>query len=254
MNTVYHVILIRIMFKVIKMRIFLLVLSLLITACSPSLPSIKPYKMPIQQGNVVTSKMMMQLKPGMTKTQVRFVMGTPLITDSFHKDQWDYFYQMEKDGAIIEKRRVILMFEKDLLAKVKGDVVPASAIRNEDRQEIAPIKNNEAKQNPAQKEKSMLDRLKFWEDDEKPIEKAMPPKKEVLEEEKKIVTPKKDVPESVKVLEPEMKKPVTEVPPTEIKKEPVDLKPEAPKVQNTKPLPVETAPNYFDLMLEKIGF
>ena len=242
------------MFKVIKMRIFLLVLSLLVTACSSSLPSIKPYKMPIQQGNVVTSKMMMQLKPGMTKTQVRFVMGTPLITDSFHKDQWDYFYQMEKDGAIIEKRRVILMFEKDLLAKVKGDVVPASAIRNEDRQEIAPIKNNEAKQNPAQKEKSMLDRLKFWEDDEKPIEKAMPPKKEVLEEEKKIVTPKKDVPESVKVLEPEMKKPVTEVPPTEIKKEPVDLKPEAPKVQNTKPLPVETAPNYFDLMLEKIGF
>jgi outer membrane protein assembly factor BamE len=242
------------MFKVIKMRIFLLVLSLLITACSSSLPSIKPYKMPIQQGNVVTSKMMMQLKPGMTKTQVRFVMGTPLITDSFHKDQWDYFYQMEKDGAIIEKRRVILMFEKDLLAKVKGDVVPASAIRNEDRQEIAPIKNNEAKQNPAQKEKSMLDRLKFWEDDEKPIEKAMPPKKEVLEEEKKIVTPKKDVPESVKVLEPEMKKPVTEVPPTEIKKEPVDIKPEAPKVQNTKPLPVETAPNYFDLMLEKIGF
>ena len=242
------------MFKVIKMRIFLLVLSLLVTACSSSLPSIKPYKMPIQQGNVVTSKMMMQLKPGMTKTQVRFVMGTPLITDSFHKDQWDYFYQMEKDGAIIEKRRVILMFEKDLLAKVKGDVVPASTIRNEDRQEIAPIKNNEAKQNPAQKEKSMLDRLKFWEDDEKPIEKAMPPKKEVLEEEKKIVTPKKDVPESVKVLEPEMKKPVTEVPPTEIKKEPVDLKPEAPKVQNTKPLPVETAPNYFDLMLEKIGF
>jgi outer membrane protein assembly factor BamE len=242
------------MFKVIKMRIFLLVLSLLVTACSSSLPSIKPYKMPIQQGNVVTSKMMMQLKPGMTKTQVRFVMGTPLITDSFHKDQWDYFYQMEKDGAIIEKRRVILMFEKDLLAKVKGDVVPASTIRNEDRQEIAPIKNNEAKQNPAQKEKSMLDRLKFWEDDEKPIEKAMPPKKEVLEEEKKIVTPKKDVPESVKFLEPEMKKPVTEVPPTEIKKEPVDIKPEAPKVQNTKPLPVETAPNYFDLMLEKIGF
>ncbi len=93
--------------------------------------------------------------------------------------------------------------------------MPASASRNEDRQEIAPIKNNEAKQNPAQKEKSMLDRLKFWEDDEKPIEKAMPPKKEVPEE---------------------------------------HIKPEAPKVQDTKSLPAETAPNYFDLMLEKIGF
>ena len=228
------------MFKVIKMRIFILVLSLLVTACSSSLPSIKPYKMPIQQGNLVTSKMMMQLKPGMTKTQVRFVMGTPLITDSFHKDQWDYFYQMEKDSAIIEKRRVILMFEKDLLAKVKGDVIPANANRNDDRQEIAPIKNNEANPNPAQKEKGMLDRLKFWEEDVKPIEKVTPPKK--------------DMPEPVKVLEPEIKKPVTEVAPTEIKKEPAVIKPEAPKVENAKPLPAETDQNYFDLMLEKIGF
>ncbi|QDC48050.1 outer membrane protein assembly factor BamE [Candidatus Methylopumilus universalis] len=235
-----------------KMRIFLLVLSLLVTACSPSLPSIKPYKMPIQQGNLVTSKMMMQLKPGMTKTQVRFVMGTPLITDSFHKDQWDYFYQMEKDGAIIEKRRVILMFEKDLLAKVKGDVIPANANananKNEDRQEILPIKNNEPNQNPAQKEKSMLDRLKFWEDDDKPIEKAMPPKKGLPAEDRKIATPKKDIPE------PDIIKPVTEVAPADIKKEPAVLKPEAAKAENTKPLPAETDRNYFDLMLEKIGF
>ncbi len=240
------------MFKVIKMRIFLLVLSLLVTACSPSLPSIKPYKMPIQQGNLVTSKMMMQLKPGMTKTQVRFVMGTPLITDSFHKDQWDYFYQMEKDGAIIEKRRVILMFEKDLLAKVKGDVIlanaNANANKNEDRQEILPIKNNEPNQNPAQKEKSMLDRLKFWEDDDKPIEKAMPPKKGLPAEDRKIAAPKKDIPE------PDIIKPVTEVAPADFKKEPAVLKPEAAKAENTKPLPAETDRNYFDLMLEKIGF
>ena len=240
------------MFKVIKMRIFLLVLSLLVTACSSSLPSIKPYKMPIQQGNLVTSKMMMQLKPGMTKTQVRFVMGTPLINDSFHKDQWDYFYQMEKDGAIIEKRRVILMFEKDLLAKVKGDVIPANANananKNEDRQEIVPIKSSEPNPNPGQKEKSMLDRLKFWEDDDKPIEKAMPPKKDLPAEDRKIVTPKKDIPE------PDIIKPVTEVSPADIKKEPAVLKPEAAKAENTKPLPAETDRNYFDLMLEKIGF
>ena len=206
--------------------------------------------MPIQQGNLVTSKMMMQLKPGMTKTQVRFVMGTPLINDSFHKDQWDYFYQMEKDGAIIEKRRVILMFEKDLLAKVKGDVIPANANtnKNEDRQEIVPIKSSEPNPNPAQKEKSMLDRLKFWEYDDKPIEKAMPPKKDLPAEDRKIVTPKKDIPE------PDIIKPVTEVSPADIKKEPAVVKPEAAKAENTKPLPAETDRNYFDLMLEKIGF
>ena len=243
------------MFKVIKMRIFLLVLSLLLTACSSSLPSIKPYKMPIQQGNLVTSKMMMQLKPGMTKTQVRFVMGTPLISDSFHKDQWDYFYQMEKDGVIIEKRRVTLMFEKDLLAKVKGDVIPASQNTNEERQEIVPQKNNEANQKPVQKEKGMLDRLKFWEDDEeKPTPKIAPSKKEVPVEERKLVTPKKEIAEPIKAVEPEIKKPVTEAAPVEIKKEPEVVKPEAQKADNAKPLPAETDPNYFDLMLEKIGF
>ena len=243
------------MFKVIKMRIFLLVLSLLVTACSSSLPSIKPYKMPIQQGNLVTSKMMMQLKPGMTKTQVRFVMGTPLISDSFHKDQWDYFYQMEKDGAIIEKRRVTLMFEKDLLAKVKGDVIPATQNKNEERQAIEPQKNNEANQKPVQKEKGMLDRLKFWEnDEEKPAPKIVPPKKEAPLEERKLVTPKKEISEPVKAEEPEIKKPATEAAPVEIKKEPEVAKPEAQKADNSKPLPAETDPNYFDLMLEKIGF
>jgi len=240
------------MFKVIKMRIFLLVLSLLLTACSSSLPSIKPYKMPIQQGNLVTSKMMMQLKPGMTKTQVRFVMGTPLIIDSFHKDQWDYFYQMEKDGVIIEKRRVILMFEKDLLAKVKGDVIPASVSGdnvNEVRREVVPAKNNESNQPPAQKEKSMLDRLKFWEDNDKPLEKVIPTKKEAPVEERKLLEP-------VKPAEPEMKKPQAELAPlkVEMKKEPEVKTPEPAKVENTKPLPVETDPSYFDLMLEKIGF
>ena len=237
------------------MRIFLLVLSLLVTACSSSLPSIKPYKMPIQQGNLVTSKMMSQLKPGMTKTQVRFVMGTPLISDSFHKDQWDYFYQMENDGVIIEKRRVILIFEKDLLAKVKGDVIPAPQNKNEERPEIAPQKNNDANQKPIQKEKGILDRLKFWEDDEeKPAPKIAPTKKEMPLEERKSVTLKKETIVPAKELESEIKKPVTEVAPVEIKKEPEAVKPEASKTGNPKPLPAETDPNYFDLMLEKIGF
>ena len=79
-------------------------------------------------------------------------------------------------------------------------------------------------------------------------------KKEVPVEERKIVTPKKDIPEPVKAVEPEIKKPVTEAVPVEIKKEPEALKPEAPKVDSGKPLPAETDPSYFDLMLEKIGF
>ena len=106
------------------MRYFLIILFALLTACGSTIPTIKPFKMDIQQGNVVTSKMLLQLRPGMTKSQVKFIMGSPLIIDSFHKDRWDYFYQLRQAGKIVEQRRVILDFDKELLTKVRGDVVP----------------------------------------------------------------------------------------------------------------------------------
>ncbi|HYD34217.1 MAG TPA: outer membrane protein assembly factor BamE, partial [Methylophilaceae bacterium] len=102
--------------------ITIILLALMCAACSSALPSLKPYRMDIQQGNVVTSKMMLQLRPGMTKSQVRFIMGTPLIQDSFHTNRWDYFYEMRKGGKIIERRRVILEFENEALKRVRGDV------------------------------------------------------------------------------------------------------------------------------------
>ena len=148
--------------------------SVLLVGCGSSAPALKPFKMDIQQGNVVTSKMLLQLKPGMTKSQVRFIMGTPLIVDSFHKDRWDYFYQMRQAGKIIEQRRVILDFEKELLTKVRGDVVPqgtlgaanSGADAGEANGLSAPITVE-----PKPKEVSMLDKLKFWKKDEKAIAK-----------------------------------------------------------------------------------
>ncbi len=85
--------------------------------------SISPYKIDIQQGNMVTQEMVAKLKPGMTKAQVRFVMGTPLITDAFHADRWDYVYRYQKSGALAEERRVALFFEGEFLKRVSGDVV-----------------------------------------------------------------------------------------------------------------------------------
>lgn len=145
-------------------RIFfsLFVLSLLSASCTSALPSFKPYKMDIQQGNVVTSKMMLQLRPGMSKSQVRFIMGTPLIQDSFHSNRWDYFYQMRKDGKIIEQRRVILDFENEVLLRVRGDVIPAGTGDGiaEPSTGTAPVSQPEDK-------KSLMDKLKFWKKDEK---------------------------------------------------------------------------------------
>ena len=140
------------------MRHIIILLALLCASCNASLPSIKPYKMDIQQGNVVTSKMMLQLKPGMTKSQVRFIMGTPLIQDGFHPDRWDYFYQMRKGGKIIEQRRVIMEFENDQLKRVRGDVIPAGADLS--------VPESQPSKSDKSEDKGLLDKLKFWKDDE----------------------------------------------------------------------------------------
>ena len=106
------------------LRFFTLLLAMILVGCGASIPTIKPYKMDIQQGNVVTSEMLLKLRPGMTKSQVQFIMGTPLLVDSFHSNRWDYFYQLRKQGEVVTQRRVILDFESDLLKRVRGDVVP----------------------------------------------------------------------------------------------------------------------------------
>ncbi len=83
------------------------------------------YRMEVQQGNYVSQEMVAQLKPGMTRDQVRFVMGTPLVTDVFRPDRWDYVYLRRRANAReFEERRVTLFFENDRLARVEGDVVP----------------------------------------------------------------------------------------------------------------------------------
>ena len=147
------------------MRYFIILLIALLTACGSAAPSVKPFKMDIQQGNVVTSKMLLQLRPGMTKSQVRFIMGTPLIVDSFHKDRWDYFYQLRQAGKIVEQRRVILDFDKDFLTKVRGDVVPEGTAGAATSNESSVAKTITVEPKPKQ-EKGLLDKLKFWEKDE----------------------------------------------------------------------------------------
>ncbi len=135
----------------LNMRRYVILIYLLCTACGTALPSVKPFKLDVQQGNVVTSKMLLQLRPGMTKSQVRFIMGSPLIQDSFHGNRWDYAYQLRENGKLKEQRRVILDFENDVLKTVRGDVVPAGseaakALQAEADATAAVVKNK--KKNP----------------------------------------------------------------------------------------------------------
>lgn len=83
------------------------------------------YKIDIQQGNVVSQDMIDQLRPGMTRRQVRFIMGNPLITDTFHANRWDYLYSIQPGGSQRQQERVSLVFDgNDQLVGLAGDFMP----------------------------------------------------------------------------------------------------------------------------------
>ena len=106
--------------------LIILAAAFALSACKQNveLPSlISPYRIDIQQGNVVTQEMVSKLRVGMTRSQVRFVLGSPLVTDMFHGDRWDYVYTMQKQGKPEERRRLTVIFDGDKLATLEGDVV-----------------------------------------------------------------------------------------------------------------------------------
>lgn len=104
----------------------LLVATLTVAACSsiplPQFPGV--YKIPIAQGNIITQEMIDQLEPGMTRRQVVFVMGTPLVRDPYHQDRWDYVFNFQPGGGERGQERMTLFFENDLLSRFEGDFEP----------------------------------------------------------------------------------------------------------------------------------
>ena len=76
---------------------------------------IAPYRIDVRQGNWVTQEMMSQLKPGQTREQVRFILGSPLVSDMFHADRWDYVFTIRRQGAEPQLRRIVAHFDGDLL-------------------------------------------------------------------------------------------------------------------------------------------
>jgi outer membrane protein assembly factor BamE len=84
------------------------------------------YKIDIAQGNVVDQSMVDQLKPGMDKRQVRFIMGSPMLVDVFHKERWDYYYSLEPASEPKTEQIVSLLFENEKLAQLQGDFRPSN--------------------------------------------------------------------------------------------------------------------------------
>lgn len=92
------------------------------------------YRPLVRQGNVITQETVDELKPGMTRKQVAFVMGTPLLQDVFHDDRWDYYYGVGIGHIELEKR-LVLYFEDNKLARITGDYYPQPPKEGEGRAE-----------------------------------------------------------------------------------------------------------------------
>ena len=113
------------LFRLVRTAILLAVLS----ACSSVPRIVNEYKIDVQQGNVLTQEMVSQLKPGLSRDQVRFILGTPVLMDLFHANRWDYVYWLKKGNTgVVEKREFSVFFDADgKLVRVAGDVTAAQA-------------------------------------------------------------------------------------------------------------------------------
>ena len=261
------------------MRLFFLFFIVILYGCAtPDLNAPIVYKMEIQQGNEIDSEMLLKLKPGMTKSQVKFILGTPLIADSFHKDRWDYLYVINTYDStknklgFTERRHVVLNFEKELLKAITGEVIPSKGDIDVNKKEklkeyvITKETNNEMQS----EEDSWVDKMKFWESDESKQMEVNKIKKEKIKDriqnEKENQTEKirEEVIQEVEVENKmlDTKDSVNEVIRKDISQEKAveqlkvkenDLKEQAESKQDIIDNKSDE-PDYFDLMLEKIGF
>lgn len=121
----------------------------------PSFDSLAVYKIDINQGNYLSQDMVDRLKPGMSKQQVKLVLGTPLITSAFRDNRWDYVYEFSRQGRVREHRKFTVWFADDKLARWEGDEMPQSVV------ELNRSAGDKSLQGvPKDDNRSLLDRIK----------------------------------------------------------------------------------------------
>jgi outer membrane protein assembly factor BamE len=86
---------------------------------------ITPYRIDIVQGNAITKEQAALIKPGLTRLQVRDVLGTPLVADPFHANRWDYIFTLRRPGAELQRRSVVVLFEGDVVKSVQAPELPS---------------------------------------------------------------------------------------------------------------------------------
>ena len=108
-----------------RLVILLSVVTLLLSGC------VRTYRIDIQQGNIVTPEQIEQLKPGMEKAEVRYLLGTPLVEDPFHTERWDYFYSFRSgETRQVEQQRLTVFFDNGQLIKIEQGFESEPRIRS----------------------------------------------------------------------------------------------------------------------------
>ncbi|MEX2489575.1 MAG: outer membrane protein assembly factor BamE [Pseudomonadales bacterium] len=103
----------------------ILAISLILSACS-SIPFPGVHRINIQQGNVISQTMIDKLRPGMTKSQVRFVLGNPMLDDQLNQDRWNYVYSLKIGGGKRIQKQLVMHFSDGRLSHFEGDYLPTS--------------------------------------------------------------------------------------------------------------------------------
>ena len=109
---------------------------------SDAMSSVTPYKVEIVQGNVVTREQLALLRPGMTRDQVRDILGAPLLTDVFHADRWDYPFTIRRKGVEAQRRNVVVGFAGNVVKTIEAPELPS------EREFVAGISNAKPREVP----------------------------------------------------------------------------------------------------------
>ena len=86
---------------------------------------ITPYRIDIVQGNAVTKEQAAQIRPGMSRLQVREILGTPLVADPFHADRWNYIFALRRPNTQLQRRSVVVLFENNLVRSIEAPDLPS---------------------------------------------------------------------------------------------------------------------------------
>lgn len=101
-----------------KKTIITLFICLTLSGCG----FLKPYRPPVQQGNVITDTMVQEIKPGLTKQQVLDKLGEPVLIDCFDENTWTYIYTMQPSRGPLQKKQLIVRFKNDRVSSYTGDL------------------------------------------------------------------------------------------------------------------------------------